>query len=435
MEPRIHRRNVPPARRRKPAMIDPMSPRTLYCHKPHPRLTILHARGWAPGVVSLVVGIPVGSWRDALYARGTANLVGEMLLHGPQGMASEAFCDAVESRGASLGVAVGRDQMSFSLQCLAEDADELIALVLDALTRPALDPAKLERERQATAMDLWEDDDQPLVAAAKLFEEQLYGDHPYAWDPLGTLDDLPRVTLERVHDFFQREILPRPWVIAVAGYPDLERLEVMVLERLGDVALSPPPTPPPQATPAAQQLFVARPVDREWMVLGNLAPSLADPDAVPMRALNAILGGAMDCRLFNEVRDRRGLAYQIASSYMPRRGPGVFAVSLGADVANHDRVLACVSAELDQLCQTPVAGDELARAVRYLQGSTTMALESQLGMLAAYASYETCGLGYEYVSRLPELLETVTPEDVLRAARRTLPQPLICVVAPERAPA
>lgn len=409
--------------------------RMLERRRPTDWLTILHSPGWAEGIVSLKLMYPVGSFRDTAFLPGTANLTGELLLHGTAARSSEAVAEAVEERGASLHVSVGRDITAVTLQCLVPDADALVDLLLELLTEPAFPPDKLDRERESARMQLLEDEDHALTACARRFEELMYHGHPYGTDPLGTLEALPAIDRRAVEGFFRRELRACPLVAGVAGYADVEGLERRLADRLATAAGSVTAGIPPVVEPPQREVTTRRPVDREWIVLGQYAPAICDDDAIPMRVLNSVLGGSMDCRLFAEIREKRGLAYQVSSSYAARRGPGLFMVYLGTDPANHAQVLDCVRAELARISTEPVGDEERMRAVRYLQGNTVMAMESQLGFLGAHVYYELVGMGMEYVERLSARLEAVTAEDLLRLAHARLRDPVTCVLLPDNAPA
>lgn len=412
-------------------METPRRPRTVARIVPCDWLTVLHTPGWAEGIVSLKLLIPTGSLRDVDYRPGTAHLTGDMLIHGTASRTSEAVAEEIEARGARLSFSVGRDLFQATMQCLTPDADDLFTLLLDLLVRPAFPEDKLVRERETAEMEILEDDDHPLTAAIKLFERTLYGEHPYANDPIGTLEDLPAIDRNAVSRFHSEELRPLPVVVGVAGYRDPDRLAETLYRQLDGVTHRAPAPVAGYQAPRVREVDQTRSIDREWIVLGCHAPSVRHADAVALRVLNAILGGSMDCRLFNEVREKRGLAYQVSSSYVPRCGPGEFFVCLGTDPKNHDEALSCVQEELARTTVEPVSEEERLRAVRYLQGASVMSMESQLGLLGAYTYYETVGLGASYADTLPDLLEQTTVADVQRVAAAYLHDTTLCVLHPD----
>jgi predicted Zn-dependent peptidase len=171
--------------------------------------------------------------------------------------------------------------------------------------------------------------------------------------------------------------------------------------------------------------------EAEWLVMGYLAPPIASKDYAAMKVLDSIMGGSMNSRLFTELRDKKGLAYQVGSMYPSRLGPSIFATYIGASPENHDGVVAGILEEVERIKNEPVPEEELERAKTYIKGTFIMSQESNMGQASLYGTYEMLGVGYQFVDQYPALIGEVTAEKVQQAARAYLNFYTLTTISPK----
>ena len=168
-----------------------------------------------------------------------------------------------------------------------------------------------------------------------------------------------------------------------------------------------------------------------WLVIGYPAPHIRSEDFAVMEVLDSIMGGSMNSRLFVELRDKQGLAYQIGSSYIPRTGPSFFAAFLGTEPEKFNRAKLAILKEVEKFKTELVEEEELKRAKTYICGTFIMKQESNAGQASMLAQYELEGLGHDYVDRYPEEIRKVRREDILRAAQEYFKNWTLSAVLPK----
>jgi predicted Zn-dependent peptidase len=224
-------------------------------------------------------------------------------------------------------------------------------------------------------------------------------------------------------DFFRTYYRPNNTILAAVGHFDRAWFVDQVEAHLGLAV--PSPLPPPASTPVAplsesRQRIEFRESRGVWLALGYGAPSITDADFPAMEVLDAILGGSMSCRLFTELRDRRGLAYQVGSTYVARPGPSAFVAYIGTGPDQFDVARDGILSELRKACAGPVTDEELRISKTYLKGTFIMGREGNSSQAALLARYESMGLGHDFVHQYPGLIDRVTADDVLRVAQAYL---------------
>ena len=172
--------------------------------------------------------------------------------------------------------------------------------------------------------------------------------------------------------------------------------------------------------------------EAEWIISGVFGPAFTSEDFIPFRVLDSVLGGSMDSRLFTELRERRGLAYQVGSQYSAHLGCGVYALYAVSTPSNREEILRLLNVECERLQQEPVSDDELERAKQYLIGRHIMGMESNAGRAATLGTYELSGFGAEAVADYPRRLAEVAASHVREAAQRYLNNFVTMITTPKK---
>ena len=375
--------------------------------------------------IALVGYVRGGAMLDPAGREGLALLTASMLTRGTATHTSQSLAEALDSIGASLNVRADLEGAMVSAQCLAEDADHVLDLMSEVMTRPAFPPEEIEKQRGRIITGIREGRLDTRVAAEKAFREAAYPpEHPYHRMPEGEEESVAAITRDDLVTFHRRHFRPEGFVVAVVGdlapEPILGRLRTLWdgWRPLGAVDASAPPEAGP--APSVQRRIVSIPGKTQAdVVLGVPGFTRTSPDFYPGMIADLILGrlGLMG-RLGATLRDEEGLAYYVYSQAQAGFLAGPWAVRAGVNPRNVDRAVEGILREIRGLQREPVRGSELADAQNYLIGSLAVRLETNAGIAQALLEIELFNLGLDYLLRYPELIRSVTPQAIGAAASR-----------------
>ncbi|MGH2373438.1 MAG: M16 family metallopeptidase [bacterium] len=366
-----------------------------------------------------------------------------MLVRGTQRRAAAEIAQAIESVGGQLGGGTGADFVSVYTVTPSRHVDAGMELIADLLTNARFDPRDMETQRAVSLSRIIQNADQPLQRAIGLMNGTLFPYHPYSGTAFGTVESVGVFTREQLVDFYQAYATAPNIIVVVAGnITEAQALEKVKkafaglrttpaprktrLLRVVERALAPRPTAP-------QEVRETRSTAAAWIAVGYLGVPAGHRDFAALRVANAVLGEGFTSRLFSEIRDKRGLAYQVGSSLVSRAGPGSVVLVAGTDPPNLSAVVSGMLREVERLRVEGVPAEEIERAKRGVIGRFALAHE-QLEQQAFYLGwYEVMGIGFDYDERFPQEIAAVTPADVHRVARQYLVNHVLAVVAPATA--
>jgi len=373
-----------------------------------------------PHVKSVAVGlwVRVGSRDEPARRAGTSHFIEHMLFKGTQRRSAEEIARAIDAVGGTLDAFTSRESTCFYAKVLGEHLPLAVDLITDLLLHSRLDSDDIERERQVILQEIKMVEDDPGDLVHDLLAGALWGDHPLGRPVLGNRQTLEAIgredILAHLRDFYQ----PDRVIVAAAGDVDHGRL----LDLLGDASRDwrGKALPANTSTPAAR-IAVARDGRDSAQIhlcLGVEAMPYADPDRYAIYLLNAILGSSMSSRLFQEVREKRGLAYSIYSYQQAYRDAGLFVIYAGTGPETYQQVVDLIWGECRRLRDDPVDVEEFQRAKAQLKGNLLLGLESTNNRMTRLAKMEF------YFGRTFDLdeiihgIEAVTPETFRNVARR-----------------
>jgi zinc protease len=376
---------------------------------------------------------------DAASARdggrpGLARLTSSMLTEGAGGLSADGIAQRFAELGAEFGVDSARDMATLELRTLSEPAVLAPALELFArvLTRPDFPPDALERVRRQTITALQQVEQAPDDLASREFFRSLYGAHPYATPPDGTLESVPSLTREELHAFYARYYVARNAVVAIVG--DLDRAaagrlaESLVAGLAGGepAPAIPRPSPPRDAVTRVLEY----PSAQTHVVVGTTGMARQDPDFFPLAVGNhALGGGGLVSLLANEVREKRGLSYSVSSGFSPMRVEGPFSLGLQTRNEQAREALEVARETLRRFVRDGPTETELRAAKQNLTGGFALRVDSNrklLGQLGVIGFYR---LPLDYLETYTARVEAVTPEGVRAAFQRRIdPERLVTVL-------
>jgi predicted Zn-dependent peptidase len=383
-------------------------------------------------VVAATLFVGVGSCHESPEVNGVSALLGRVLLKGTRTRSALELAQIAEDAGGALESATDQEYSELRVRGLARHWPLLLDLLHDVATAPAFLPEEVDRERQTLLAVIRGLEDQPFQVANRLLSRALYGDHPFGQPAAGTAATVERLGRAELIAHFERAFGPERMVLAISGQvsaadvlPEVERVFGTLPRRAGVAAVDPPPR-----RPVTARVVEPRPTEQTQVLVGFLAPPIGHPDHVPLKVLNAVLGGGMSGRLFRTLRDEEGLAYSVGSFYLTRRESSRVVVHIGTAPENLARAEAGFARELGALQEAAVPADELARAKAYLTGAFDLDLRTNARQSFYLGFFELLGAGHAYAGRYLAAIEAVPSEAVQRVARTWLIEPATAVVGP-----
>ena len=400
------------------------------------RLVSVPLPGRASVAVSLLVG--VGSRNESYDEAGISHFVEHMVFKGgKQFPTARAVSEAIEGVGGMLNAATDREATVFYTRVPAESLPLAVSVLSDMVLRPALDPAEVTKERQVVIEELRMYEDNPQDYAQIVFDDVMWPEHALGRDIAGREDTVRGFTAEQCRVRMATYIVPSSLVVSVAGAVDpaiAQRLVGTALEEWTAHAGAAPPAAAPAMPPTGANVRVARrTVEQATVLVGARTTSYLDPRRYAVDILNAVLGEGMSSRLFLELRERRGVVYDVHSFVSRLRDSGVLGIGLGCEPRRATTAMRAALAELRRLADEAVSPAELHKAQEYVKGRLLLSLEST-SAVCDYAGHQLLLTGSILEpAEIIDHLDAVTAAEVQQAARDVLAEGLrAAVVGPFR---
>ena len=385
-------------------------------------------------IVSIRFAFRGGSTQDPAGKEGLANLMTGLFDEGAGELDSDAFQLRLDDAGAEMSFSAGSDAVYGSMRMLAEGQDEAFALLRMAVLSPRFDVAPMNRIRdqiiagiQAAALD-------PSTKGEVAWREALYGDHPYARPDEGTAETLATIVPEDIRQFHTRLFARSNLAAGVVGALDAETLKRRLDDLFGELPAEPSLTPVERAEPKfAQQIDVPSDLPQTTLQLAWPGIERKDPQFFAAYLMNHILGGgSFSSRLFEEVREKRGLAYGVSSALVNRDYSSALAIGTSTRADRAAETLALIRSEVAKMAADGPTEAELDFAKKYVLGAYAINnLDSSRAIARTLVELKLDGLGTDYIDRRGALINAVTLEDVKAVATRLLSaEPAVMVLGP-----
>jgi len=383
-------------------------------------------------LVTLNYAFHGGASQDEADKAGTAHLAADMLDEGAGDIDSKTFHERLENHAIEMTFQVGRDYLHGSLRALNEHRDEAFDLLRLTLTRPRFDADAIERVRGQELASLQRDTTNPNDLASRRWWETAFPGHPYGRETKGTLESMPRITVDDLRDYVRRAFARNELTVSIVGDVDAKTAGELVDRAFAGL--------PPKndlksvaiAKPAGlgRRIVINVDVPQAVVTFGGQGIARNDPDFMAAYIVNHILGGgSFSSRLYKEVREKRGLAYGVSDSLVWFKRA---AVMLGGTATQADRTadaLAVIEQEIKRMAADGPTPDELAAAKSFLKGSYALALDTSAKIAAQLTQIQIDNLGIDYIQRRGTLIDAVTIEDAKRVARRLYSGGMLVTVA------
>ena len=383
---------------------------------------------------SLVLAFGGGSRLEDERHAGVSHFIEHLFFKGTQKRpTSKEIADAIEGVGGFINASTDKELTAYWTRVPAEHMELGLDVLLDIVSNSKLTPADIERERMVILEELRMYQDQPQDFVQNLFEELMWPNHPLGRDIAGTEESVVRLTRDDIIEYANAHYRLPNLVMGVAGAVD--EMRMLDLVRSG---LTLPPEPDGQLAPMRPEpltgprvLMRRRRTEQAHICLGVRAISYLHPDRFTIDLLNTVLGEGMSSRLFLNIRERLGLAYDVHSFTQKHRDTGLLGVYLGVDPKNAVSAVSAVIAEMQTLCDHDLTDEELNRAKEFTKGRLRLELESTNGV-SFWLAYQQLLIGsIKTIEEEVAIVDSITAADVRRVANEVLRGPIqMAVIGP-----
>lgn len=374
-----------------------------------------------PHVRSASVGlwVEVGSRDEPDELAGASHLLEHLLFKGTPTRGARDIAEAVDVVGGELNAYSAKEHTCYFARVLDVDLPMATDILCDMFRNALLRDADLEAERKVVLEEIAMANDSPEDRAGELFPSTLWPGHPLGRPVIGTAETVGAMDRSRLLDFYRSRYRPGRLVIAASGNVDHDALARTIAEALdpdeGDLRREPDEGPP---TLRPRAVYEHRSTEQANLVWGAPGLSRTDPDRYALAVLNAAFGGGMSSRLFQEVREARGLAYAIYSHYEGHVESGAFAVYAGTREATAADVLGLVREQAADAAGGGISAEEVERAKGQVKGTLVLSMDDPGGRMARLGRAEQVHGEVLSVDELLGRVDAVTAEDVTRVAGR-----------------
>jgi zinc protease len=375
-------------------------------------LPILVRRRRGAPIIHLGLYSPGGSAAEPDALAGIGTLMMRASVKGTRQRDADAIAGESEMLGASIGTSAAADGSGWTLSVPVARYPDAINLLQDVVQHPRFDGGSVETERAIALTQLAQLRDDMLRYPVRLATEAAFAGHPYGRALIGTEESLCAVTRDAVSEWHQRSVLSSAAVAAAVGDVDEEELAQALADGFGEIALRPATTAPVPSWPQSLATRVEhRDKAQTALAIGFPAPMRRDPTRFTVSLLAGIASG-LGGRFFEELREKRSLAYTVQAWATERVSAGMFAAYIATDPAREDEARAALLAECARLREEPVTPEELTRAARYAIGSHAIARQSGSVVLGELLDAWLFGEGLEELEEFEARVAAVTARDI-----------------------
>ncbi len=374
-----------------------------------------------PHVRSVAMGVwmRTGSRQETPEQNGISHFIEHMLFKGTEHRSAEDIARSVDSIGGHLDAFTAKEMVSFNAKVLDQHVPKALDILSDLVLHPLFRAEDIEKEKGVVLEEIKMEADDPEYVVHEVFSNSFWKDHALGKPILGTRDSVRRFTRESIENYYRAVYVPSNIVITAAGNLQHEKMRELVRERFEglEVRGEVPPSPRP-STHARLNLRHKKSLEQVHLCLGVPCYPIRHEKRYAVSVLNTVLGGGMSSRLFQNIREKRGLAYAVFSEISAFQDTGCISVYAGTSRETVGQVVRLILDELRRFKDEPVPEDELRRAKDNLKGSMLLSLESTTSRMANLARQYLYFERFFNLDEMADHVERVTAAEVQEAARR-----------------
>jgi zinc protease len=401
-------------------------PAIPHCQRLPNGITLIVTPSNTTDIVAGRIFIKAGSYFDPVDRSGTSNLVATLLTKGTTELSAMEIASRIESVGAGVGAEANNDHIEVSFKSVTSDFADILRLVGEIIRNPAFPAEQVTLEKKLVMERIRSQTERPLTLAFQQLRESIYQSHPYARPLLGVNSNVMSISRQELVDFHQTYFRPDLVTISIAGNVDLAVVEQLVDEVFIDWFL--PASPAPAIADhliesQAQRQTLAKDTKQSIVMLGHLSVAATDPDYFALRAIDSYLGSGLSSRLFVELREKRGLAYEVASVFSTKVDRSIFAVYMGTANEKVSMAINGLQGEMARLCVAKLSEEELADTKTKLLGKYALSKQTNGQLAYIYGWYESLGLGWDFDQTLSKSIDALTTDKIEEVAVKYFDQP------------
>jgi predicted Zn-dependent peptidase len=367
--------------------------------------------------VSFGVFLRTGSRHETVEKNGISHFIEHALFKGTRRRSAAEIAAESDALGGNMDAFTAREMVGFYTKVLDEHLPRAFELIADLVTAPAFDPAEIDKERNVVLEEIKMVEDTPDDLVFEIFSENFYPDHALGRPILGTPQTIASFQRERVREHYETIYRPDNLVIAAAGNLAHERLLELAEQHFGQLQASGAELLSPEPRPSAHiTLRHKAELEQAHLVIGAPCPSLVSEDRYVAHILTSILGGGMSSRLFQSIREDRGLVYTVFSATSSFKDSGHLTIYAGASTRQLSKTIDATMAELRRLKQELVSEEELQRNKDQLKAGLMLNLESTFSRMSSLAQQEMIFGDFVSPDEIIASVNAVTAESVRNLA-------------------
>ncbi len=370
-------------------------------------------------LISMSYAFAGGAAQDPADKPGVANMLSGLLDEGAGNLDSQAFQARLDALSIGMNFDASRDVFDGSLRTLAANRDQAAQLLKLALSEPRFDSEPVGRIRAQILTSIKRAERSPNQLAAQAMRKAIFPDHPYGRPVEGTAKSVAAITVDDLKAFRHKTFARDTLKVAIVGAIDAKAAGTMLDEIFGDLPAKADLTAVPDVTAkVAGRINVTLPVPQAVIQISAPGITRSDPELIPAVVATYILGGGSDSRLYQVVREQRGLAYSVGLGLDPLQHSGIVSGATQTRSDQAEAVITLIRQEIARFAKDGPTAEELANAKNYLIGSYPLRFVTSGGIADQLLGLQIDGKGIDYVDRRNGLIAAVTIDDVRRAARR-----------------
>jgi predicted Zn-dependent peptidase len=369
--------------------------------------------------VAMGVWIKSGSRCEPAETNGISHFVEHMVFKGTRSRSAQLIAREMDSIGGNLDAFTGKETICFNVKSLAEHVPIALDVLSDLVLNPTFASEDIERERGVILEEIKIDEDNPDVLVHELFTQNFWKDHPLGKPILGTTATVGRLDQVKLFDYHKGRFLGGNMIFSAAGNLEHDRFVAAAAEKFATLKFG--EAMREEQAPEASARIVLRnkkALEQVQICLGVPAPPITDGNRYVTLILNTVLGGGMSSRLFQTIREERGMVYSIYSDLNPYRDTGTLCIYAGTSVGKALDVVELILTELRKLKETPLSEEELTRAKDQVKGNILMGLESSNSRMANLARQEMYFQQFFTVEEITARIDAVESQQVQVMAQR-----------------
>ncbi|AIE86853.1 M16 family metallopeptidase [Fimbriimonas ginsengisoli] len=382
-------------------------------------------------VKSAAIGLwcRTGSRHEHESEAGITHLIEHMLFKGTERRTAKEIAESIEGRGGSLNAFTDKEATCYYCRVLADDVANGVDVLSDMMLHSLIDPDELKREQGVVLEEIKRSEDEPGDHVHDLHLHNRWGDHPLGRPIIGTPESVSSFTRENIKAYMDRRYRAENVLLSVAGNIDPQVVLDAARETLGKIPHTSQDAQPTRPSGTKRISLESKDVEQVHFCIGTDGTSIYDDDLYTMVVLDAALGGSMSSRIFQEIREKRGLVYSVGSYTLNYGAGGAYAVYGGTSLEQWPLVQELVRIEFDKVMASGLDDDELGRTKRNLSGNMVLALEGMSGRMMRMSRNELNHGRDIPIDETLTKINAVTNDAIVALANKILKEELVSTTA------